>query len=502
MRVEDAAAVGHRNSVKSIPLTPRASDPGQIPSEPVWADQQHRRSLAVSERRLLLITVDLIVLLALGYTLSGELPGPGNFVGLGVLLAVPWLVYAQIAGLYDLSTAAREKATLRSLTTTSTLFGVTLLLAFFLTSSNGVNGAPHFLLSHGKVLSLFIAGPVAIGLWRLVYIRLFGAAHFQRRVLVLGAGSTAATLIRAVNGNDGHGVAVLGLIDDDPSKAGQVIEGVKVVGDSSLMWPLVSSMGVEEVILTINQPKNQALYQGLGICYEHSIAVSLMPRLYEEVTGQVPVEHMGPTWFGSVQLGRSGGGIFFAAKRLLDVLLGSAAVVLTFPIVLVVALLVKTSSRGPILHRQERVGLHGKAFKIIKFRTMSRDAEKPGEALWADLDDPRATKVGRWLRRTHLDELPQFYLVVKGDMSLVGPRPERPEFVRQLEATIPLYRARYSMRPGIAGWAQVNYPYGASVEDALAKLRFDLYYVKNWSPLLDTAILVRTITRVFGLRGR
>jgi lipopolysaccharide/colanic/teichoic acid biosynthesis glycosyltransferase len=133
---------------------------------------------------------------------------------------------------------------------------------------------------------------------------------------------------------------------------------------------------------------------------------------------------------------------------------------------------------------------------------MRADAELPGEAVWASLDDPRATKIGRWLRRTHLDELPQFLLVVKGDMSLVGPRPERPEFVRQLEKTIPLYRARYSVRPGIAGWAQLNYPYGASVEDALAKLRYDLYYVKNRSTMLDLAIIGGTLTRVFGMRGR
>jgi lipopolysaccharide/colanic/teichoic acid biosynthesis glycosyltransferase len=133
---------------------------------------------------------------------------------------------------------------------------------------------------------------------------------------------------------------------------------------------------------------------------------------------------------------------------------------------------------------------------------MSVDAEKPDEAIWAEPDDPRATRVGRWLRRTHLDELPQFFLVVKGDMSLVGPRPERPEFVYELEANIPLYRARYSMRPGIAGWAQIHYPYGASVEDALAKLRYDLYYVKNWSPFLDTTIMMRTAARVFGFRGR
>ena len=235
---------------------------------------------------------------------------------------------------------------------------------------------------------------------------------------------------------------------------------------------------------------------------EHGIAVSMMPRLYEEVTGQVPVEHMGPHWVGSVQLGRSGGGVFYATKRLIDVIVGLVSAALTFPLAVLIALAILVSSKRPIFHVQERVGLHGRPFRIVKFRTMRANAEKPGEPIWALQDDPRTTKLGRWLRRTHLDEIPQFWLVVKGDMSLVGPRPERPEFVQELESTIPLYRARYSMRPGIAGWAQVNYPYGASVEEALGKLRYDLYYVKNWSPVLDLAIMIRTAARVLGFKGR
>jgi len=167
-----------------------------------------------------------------------------------------------------------------------------------------------------------------------------------------------------------------------------------------------------------------------------------------------------------------------------------------------VALVVRLSSPGPILFRQTRVGHHGEEFAIIKFRTMRIDAERPGEVLWATRDDPRATTAGKWLRRTHLDELPQFFLVLNGKMSLVGPRPERPEFVRELEKQISLYAARYSVRPGVTGWAQIQYPYGSSTSDALAKLRYDLYYVKHRSLLLDIRIIAHTVTRVFGMRGR
>jgi lipopolysaccharide/colanic/teichoic acid biosynthesis glycosyltransferase len=176
-------------------------------------------------------------------------------------------------------------------------------------------------------------------------------------------------------------------------------------------------------------------------------------------------------------------------------------ILLASPIMLVVAALVWATSRGPILYSQTRVGLNGHYFKIVKFRTMRIDAEKDG-AQWAVRNDPRTTAVGRWLRRTHLDELPQLFLVLSGKMSVVGPRPERPEFVQELERELPLYSARHSVRPGVTGWAQVQWPYGATKEDALIKLRYDLYYVKHRSAVLDLEIVVRTAARVLGLKGR
>jgi exopolysaccharide biosynthesis polyprenyl glycosylphosphotransferase len=457
-----------------------------------WASQK-RPSLAISERRLLLIVTDVLLIVAIGYALAWDSRGPGNFPGLALPLALYWLALGQIMGTYDLTTAARPRACLSAVLRTAVAFAVSfLLLDFFV----------HYLIARPKVIMLVLAVPLLIGLWRLAYIRLFGAAHFQRKVLVVGAGAAGLTLLRAVRRHPGHGVAVIGILDDDASKLGGTVEGVPVVGGSSAMWPLVEELRIEEVVIATNQAPTEALLQGLGTCYEHSIAVSHMPSLYEEVTGQVPVEFMGPHWFGAVQLSRAGGGISVASKRLLDILLSGLALLLLAPVILILGLIVRLSSKGPVLHRQDRIGLHGKPFTILKFRTMRADAELPGEPIWASLDDPRATKIGRWLRRTHLDELPQFLLVVKGDMSLVGPRPERPEFVRDLERAIPLYRARYSVRPGIAGWAQLNYPYGASVEDALAKLRYDLYYVKNRSTMLDLAIIGGTLTRVFGMRGR
>ncbi len=495
MRTEEAPAMAAGDRLTALETLARPVAASREPAAlPAW-QADHRRSLAVSERRILLVLMDVLVLLLIGYGLSWDKIGPGAFPGLAIVFSIPWLVFGQISGIYDLATAARPQKSIQALTATSIAFDLTLLLIFFL------HGSPFFI-SRPKLIIFAIAGPMAIGLWRFTYIRMFGAVHFQRRVLVIGAGAAGATLLRAVRSRQGHGINVVGILDDDPNKHGAEVEGSRVLGSSEAMWPLISELQVEEVVLALNQPSSEALYQGLGTCYEHSIAVSMMPRLYEEVTGQVPVEFMGPHWFGSVQLGRSGGGMAFAVKRIIDVVAASLALIILLPVIALIAVLVRLSSRGPILHRQHRMGLHGHPFEIVKFRTMRADAEAPGKPVWATLDDPRATSIGRWLRRTHLDELPQLFQVVRGDMSLVGPRPERPEFVAELEHNIPLYRARYSMRPGIAGWAQLHYPYGASVEDALAKLRYDLYYVKNWNPFLDSAILMRTLARVLLLRGR
>jgi exopolysaccharide biosynthesis polyprenyl glycosylphosphotransferase len=439
-------------------------------------------------------------MLAVGYGLSFEKIGPGSSPELALLFAIPWVVFAQLSGLYDLATASRATAMLKAFGVAISMYGVGLLLYYFLFVVDTVP-THHRSISRTNFL-IYMVAPAAILIWRAVYLKFLGAAHFQRKVLVVGAGSSGRTLLKAVRENDGHGVHVVGLLDDADGCIGSAVEGVPVLGNSSMMWPLVAQMGVEEVVLAINRPSEPSLYEGLGVCYEHGVAVSLMPRLYEEVTGQVPVEHMGPQWFGSVQLGRSGGGMAFALKRLVDIVVSVVAAVVTLPFTILIAALIRLTSKGSVFHIQQRVGKHGRPFNIVKFRTMRQDAEEPGRPVWASLEDPRTTPVGRWLRRMHVDELPQFWLVIKGDMSLVGPRPERPEFVRELEDALPLYRARYSMRPGIAGWAQVNLPYGASVDEALAKLRYDLYYVKNWSPILDAAILIRTAARVLRFKGR
>jgi sugar transferase (PEP-CTERM system associated) len=234
-------------------------------------------------------------------------------------------------------------------------------------------------------------------------------------------------------------------------------------------------------------------------CRLRGISVQDWATFYEKNTGKVLVTDLRPSWLifsdGFVKTG-----LTQTLKRTIDLVLATAGLTVCLPLMALVAVAIKLSSGGPVLFRQERVGQHGRVFVLNKFRSMSVDAEQ-GEAMWAALDDPRVTPVGKWLRRIRLDELPQFYNVLVGHMSFIGPRPERPEFVRKLQRKIPFYMERHSVKPGITGWAQVKHQYAASVEDSLDKLQYDLYYVKNLSPLLDVLILLSTIQVVVFARG-
>jgi exopolysaccharide biosynthesis polyprenyl glycosylphosphotransferase len=227
-----------------------------------------------------------------------------------------------------------------------------------------------------------------------------------------------------------------------------------------------------------------------------------MQLLYEEVLGRVPVEHLGNKWLPLPFWNHASTPTFYRlVKRLVDIALGLAGLLILALLFPFVALAIKLESRGPVFYRQERLGRGGKSFQITKFRSMVTNAEQQGKAVWATRDDPRITRVGKLLRRTRLDEFPQVLSVLKGDMSIIGPRPERQQFVDQLQEEIPFYRARLSVKPGLTGWAQVKYRYGSTKEDALVKLQYDLYYIKHQSLLLDLLIILRTIKVMLAFKG-
>ena len=326
---------------------------------------------------------------------------------------------------------------------------------------------------------------------------ILGASAFRRRVLVLGAGARADRL-RKLGEKEESGFAIVSYVG--------MTENVHVVEEAinrSAIHDLarfVENLGVSEVVLALEERRNALPLKDLLRIKTAGVHVNDFSSFIERETGRVDLDTVNPSWLIFSDGFSSGRALSSAAKRVFDVAASSILLVLTAPVILFFAVLIKLDSKGPAFFRQSRVGLYGTTFDLIKLRSMRPDAEVDG-AQWAILDDPRITRVGRFIRKARIDELPQTWSVLKGEMSFVGPRPERPEFVCGLEADLPFYAERHMVKPGITGWAQINYPYGASIEDSRHKLEFDLYYVKNYTPFLDLLILLQTLRVVLWHEG-
>jgi exopolysaccharide biosynthesis polyprenyl glycosylphosphotransferase len=339
-------------------------------------------------------------------------------------------------------------------------------------------------------------------LWRVLYVMVFTAPAFQRRVLIVGAGESGTALVQAVRSLRPAPFQLVGLIDDDPAKQGRQVEGAAVLGNNARLLELLEEHAVSDVIVAITGALNGSMFQALLDAQQRGIQIVRMPVAYEDLLGRVPIRYLESDWLlrsfvDELQVSA----MYLLLKRLLDILGGLVGLSLVALVLPWVALAILAESGRPVFLRQSRLGQGGRPFNVIKFRTMRQDAEADGQAHWAQQGDPRTTRVGRLLRRTHLDEFPQFWNVLVGEMSLVGPRPERPELVAELEKQIPFYRARLLVKPGIGGWAQVNYGKGASVEGSAEKLEYDLYYIQHRSLTMDIWILIRTAGAIFGLRG-
>jgi len=356
-----------------------------------------------------------------------------------------------------------------------------------------------------RVMVLFYAAVCFILLlcWRSFYASILTRTPFERRAIIVGAGWAGRTIAEALTENPHTGYHLIGFIDDDPSKQGEMIQGIPVLGTRHQLDSYVESCGASEIILAITHDIHEGLFKALMECLEGGIRIIPMPILYEELTGRVPVQHIGHNWYVAMPLDHQGAAVLYPlVKRALDTALASIGLFFLGLALPFIALAVYLDSPGPIFYSQERVGKGGKTFRAYKFRSMVPDAEKEGEAVWAKKGDPRVTRIGWLLRATHVDEFPQFLNILKGEMSAVGPRPERPELVAELEKEIPFYRTRHSVKPGMAGWGLVKQGYGSSKEDALVKLQYDLYYIKHQSVWLDLVILLKTFADTFTLKGR
>lgn len=333
---------------------------------------------------------------------------------------------------------------------------------------------------------------------RLLLGSMLGGEAFKRRLVVLGAGNRA-NRIKELEQRRGAGFLVVGYIamNDGPQVIPEAINRSAIYN----LADFVVRLGASEVVLALEERRNALPLSDLLRIKTTGVHVNEISTFLERETGRVDLDSVNPSWLIFSDGFSAGRRISSIAKRLFDVVASSILLLLTGPIILIAAILVKLDSKGPAFYRQQRVGLYGEEFWIVKLRTMRQDAETSGQAVWAEKDDPRITRLGYWLRKLRIDELPQTWTVLKGEMSFVGPRPERRQFVDDLEQHLRYYAERHMVKPGITGWAQINYPYGASVEDSRHKLEYDLYYAKNYTPFLDLLILIQTLRVILWPEG-
>jgi sugar transferase (PEP-CTERM system associated) len=324
-----------------------------------------------------------------------------------------------------------------------------------------------------------------------------GTTTFQRKVLVLGAGKRAQR-IYDLSRKRQSSFAITDFVNmaDGPTTIEDAVPRASIAD----LGQFVERRNAGEVVLALEERRNSLPLKDLLRVKTKGVQVNEFSSFLERETGRVDLDTLNPSWLIFSDGFSSGRAISSFAKRAFDVSVSLAILLLTWPLIAIFALLVKMESPGPAIFRQTRVGLFGSTFEVLKLRSMRNDAEKDG-AQWAQKNDPRVTRIGKFIRLVRIDELPQLWNVLKGDMSFVGPRPERPQFVAELVRDLPYYEERHMVKPGITGWAQINYPYGASVEDARHKLEYDLYYAKNYSTFLDVLILLQTLRVVLWSEG-
>ena len=339
----------------------------------------------------------------------------------------------------------------------------------------------------GIAMGLSFVGIVA---FRWLYLQIAADDAFKRRILVLGVGAKAARIDELERTDRTVGYRCVGFVP--LSDKSVKIDARRDVWGNLRLADLASEQNVEEIVVALDDRRRGMPIDALLDCKLAGTEVTEYSTFWERETGRVDLDALHPSWL-IFSDGFVGGWLQAIFKRGFDLLASLVILVWTFPLLVVTAIAVRLESPGPVLYRQERVGIQGKSFKLTKFRSMRADAEKDGVPKWAAVNDSRVTLVGRVIRKCRIDEIPQVLNVFKGEMSLIGPRPERPFFVDKLCEVIPHYAERHRVKPGISGWAQLNYPYGASDEDAVQKFQFDLYYIKNYSLFLDLLVLVQTV---------
>ncbi len=350
-----------------------------------------------------------------------------------------------------------------------------------------------------SVIALPLALAIMVG-WRVSIHWLMGHPDFGERILIIGSGSLAVELAREILNRPDAGYRVVGFVGTDSELLGKSLINPRVIGMTEHLDEIVKREGIDRIVVAMGErrgllPTDKLLQLSLA----GEVSIEEGASFYERVTGRVSLNMIRPSWLIFTGRGRQAklASVTRTAAHRSIALIGA---LLSLPLVILTAILIKLDSRGPVFYKQERVGKNGRTFVLMKFRSMQVDAEKAGP-VWASKDDDRTTRVGRIIRKVRVDEIPQFWNILKGEMNFVGPRPERPHFVAQLAQEIPYYEQRHLIPPGLTGWAQIKYPYGSSIEDALQKLQYDLFYIKNQSLTLDAIIMFETIKIILFGRG-
>ncbi len=467
-------------------------------------DRSPSFTLSSTERKALLFSTDLllvngVLLLAVsqwnGFVLSREyLLAYGKWF---ITLSLLWIVLGLAMDIYDPLVTASSSNSVLYTGITSVVVGVTYWLIPWFTPEPG---------RRMLVLGFMTLMVLVVSVWRVVYATLFCQSSFQRRVLLVGDDKLsmqiacdvdAAAGVERANPFRGTGYQIIGLTRTLLPKMEEGLD------PAHLLVRLIRQKAVHEILITDPATLSPIEKESLLDCREIGIQVRPLSSVYEKLTGRLPVEYA----LRDIDLIVNGDEnpsqrLYFLVKRASDIILAMFGLGIIGLIAPIIALINAITSPGPLFYRQTRVGAGGRPFALVKFRTMSPYAEKPNQAVWAQKNDARVTFLGRWMRKFRIDELPQVINVLKGEMSIIGPRPERPQFVGEISRQLPIYRSRHSVKPGITGWAQVYYHYGSSIEDARIKLEYDLYYIKHAGFWVDLLILLRTLPTMLMMRGQ
>jgi sugar transferase (PEP-CTERM system associated) len=435
----------------------------------------------------------LALYLRVGFTISDyELNERNGWMKI-TLATLVCLLLLYFYDLYDFTVMGNRRELMLRLVQALGIAWVLLAILFYF--------VPWLLIGRGVSIISIPLVLVLLLIWRMLIHYLTGHPEIGEKILIVGAGQAAIDTAAAVWDRRDAGYRIVGFVTEDAESVLKKLPTAKILGNTSVLDEIVKKESVDRIVIAIRDRRGKFPTETLlQMSLAGNVSIEECTSFFERITGQVHLDMLRPSWL--IFAGRGRDTRFkMVFREMFHRLLGLIGLIISLPIAIIAAILIKIDSKGPIFYKQERVGKNGRIFEVIKFRSMKTDAEKDGKPIWAVADDERVTRIGRIFRKIRVDEIPQFWNIIKGEMLFVGPRPERPHFVSQLAEEVQFYEHRHLVAPGLTGWAQIKYPYGASVEDSRQKLQYDLFYIKNQSLPLDMIIVFETIKTVLFRKG-